>query len=107
MTKTTKELAEGSPSYINGPYSYYRDKDGVDETWNVYESGNPRPLISIAFWDEVDRTQALARLFAAAPTMLDALRHVDMTNSSALGSYYTSSDTCRLIREAILMAEEE
>jgi hypothetical protein len=63
-----------------GPYTYCRGKDGCDDTWDIYDAAQDRPMVSIPFWDEpgtedwVARSEALARLFTAAPTMLDALR---------------------------------
>jgi hypothetical protein len=65
-----------------GPYYYTRDKNGCDDTWDIYGPGDEF-LATIPFWDEPDtaewvrRTEATARLIVAALTAYKAT--VDLT----------------------------
>ncbi|HXE54662.1 MAG TPA: hypothetical protein VN541_16695 [Tepidisphaeraceae bacterium] len=91
-----------------GPYTYSRDKDGCDDVWNVYASGCDRPITSIPFWgDEPDwamRTEATAKLFAAAPDLLEALRMADASLTLLARNGYTEFPAGQEIRAAIELA---
>lgn len=73
-TNTDQPLA----TYRPGPYRYYRDADGCDDLWCIIAEGNDRPMVTIPFWDcdpaWMARAEAQARLFTAAPELVDALR---------------------------------
>ena len=48
-----------------GLFTYHRDTDGCDETWDIcYPDGSL--LVSIHFWEKADETEAEARLIVAA-----------------------------------------
>jgi hypothetical protein len=56
-----------------------RYEDGCDEVWGVFEANATHAVIELRFWDEGDgakrrRMEEKARLFGAAPQMLDALQ---------------------------------
>lgn len=60
-----------------GPYAYHRDADGCDDTFDITDARG-KHLTSVPFWDDPEtdhaaRAEAIARLFAAAPSMLAAL----------------------------------
>jgi hypothetical protein len=59
------------------PFDYRRDEDGCDDVYCITDHRGVT-LASIPFWDEPDtddaeRALALARLLAAAPSLLAAL----------------------------------
>ncbi len=49
-----------------GRYHCQRSKDGVDETFDLYEPGKERPFASIAFWEAEEWAENLARRTVAA-----------------------------------------
>ena len=52
-------------------YTYSRGKDGVDDTWDIYDPyGNF--VVSIRFWDESDTNEA-AEAEARAKLIVDTL----------------------------------
>jgi hypothetical protein len=74
----TNEPTPITPCTTSGPYAYRRSSDGCDETWEVFAEGDGRVIAAIPFWDEGDglaaaKAEAEARLFAAAPDLLEAL----------------------------------
>ena len=79
MTEEIRHNAVNLPP--PGPYAYHRDKDGCDDTFDIIDSRGAC-LTSIPFWDDpqtdhAGRAEAIARLFAAAPTMLAALQRFE------------------------------
>lgn len=76
--------------YLPGPYTCLRSRDGCDETFDIYAPGKDRPLVSIGFWEQEEEAEATARLFTAAPKLLDALNYlleqtVDMDLKHGIG----------------------
>jgi hypothetical protein len=68
------------PQHTPGPHSYRLDADGVDDLW-IIESSSGDYLSEIRFWDcdepeKLCRIKVNARLFAAAPQLLNALLHL-------------------------------
>jgi hypothetical protein len=70
-------MSEQNPRTTARPFTYRRDKDGCDDVYDIIDD---RGILraSIPFWDEPDTSEAadavaLARLFAAAPSLLAAL----------------------------------
>jgi hypothetical protein len=65
-----------------GPYAYRRDSDGCDDTFDITDARGTH-LTSVPFWDDPEtdhaaRAESIARLFAAAPTMLAALQSFEI-----------------------------
>jgi hypothetical protein len=91
--------------FPSGPYTYCRDKDGCDDVWLIYAAGADRPITGIPFWGDKPewqaRAEATARLFAAAPALLEALclanKWLELTGRNG----YTSLPAAKQIREAI------
>lgn len=54
------------------PFTYSRGKDGVDETWDVW-SPEGEHLVSIPFWDESERTEAIAQMITNALNVVSGL----------------------------------
>ena len=49
----------------DGLFTYHRDADGCDETWDVcYPDGSH--LVSIHFWERADETEAEAKMIVDA-----------------------------------------
>lgn len=70
-------MSEQNPRTTIRPFDYRRDRDGVDDVYEIIDHRGVT-LASIPFWDEPDtddaeQALALARLFAAAPSLLAAL----------------------------------
>lgn len=70
-------MNEQTPRTTAQPFDYRRDKDGCDDVYCIIDHRGIT-LASIPFWDEPDnddaeRALALARLLAAAPSLLSAL----------------------------------
>lgn len=63
-------------------YTYSRDRDGVDSTWNIY---NPEGeyVVSIHFWEEADGTDGIE----AAVTEERAKLIVDTLNKGYQGYF--------------------
>ena len=76
MTTHTPSTA----TYTPGPYFYERGSEGVDDLWEIKAQSNQRTIASIVFWDNdplwMARTEANARLLAASPDMLGALKQI-------------------------------
>jgi hypothetical protein len=47
------------------PYTYHRDADGVDETFDIVDATGQR-LVSVPFWHEAEQSEATARLIVDA-----------------------------------------
>ncbi len=70
-------MSEQIPRTTVRPFDYRRDEDGCDDVYCITDHRGVT-LATIPFWDEPDtddaeRALALARLFAAAPSLLAAL----------------------------------
>ncbi|HEY1684370.1 MAG TPA: hypothetical protein VGG19_06385 [Tepidisphaeraceae bacterium] len=77
MNNTTKSNFK----YASGPYSYGWDRDGCNDYWYIFPASDQKnTLAQILFWDsvpdEMEQTEAQARLFAAAPEVLDTLKRL-------------------------------
>lgn len=65
-----------------GPYFYERDRDGCDDIWRIISQPTQSTVACLVFWDGDDtpefvaRTEANARLLAAAPDMFEALKEL-------------------------------
>ncbi|MCC7290436.1 MAG: hypothetical protein IT449_00070 [Phycisphaerales bacterium] len=75
---TTDNTTRHSP----GPYFYERDRDGCDDLWRIVSQTTQSTVAHLVFWDgedspeKVARTEANARLLAAAPDMFEALKEL-------------------------------
>ncbi len=60
-----------------GPLNYRRDRDGCDDTWDIYHAADGGVITSVPFWDcdpeWMAKAEATARLFASSPELLKAL----------------------------------
>ncbi len=68
-------------SHTPGPYFYERGSDGCDDTWRIMSQPTQSEVATLTFWDDDDAdkvatVEANARLLAAAPDMLDALKEI-------------------------------
>lgn len=76
MTTPTPSTA----AYTPGPYFYERQSEGVDDLWEINAQDGQKTIASIVFWDDdpewMARTEANARLLAASPDMLGALKQI-------------------------------
>lgn len=76
MTATTSPTA-----HVPGPYDYAWDRNGCDDYWYIFPKNDPKhELAQIVFWDcepeWMERTRVQARLFAAAPELLDMVKRL-------------------------------
>lgn len=89
-----------------GSLGYRRDRDGVDDTWDIINLGTGGVVTSIPFWDTDHdwqaRSEALARLFTAAPDLLSALDALLDEDTSTCHVRYHGA--VRLARAAIRKA---
>ena len=73
---------EQKVGHTPGPFTYRRHRDGVDDFWQIVACADvDQVLASIFFWcddpvAELQERESNARLFAAAPELLAALRGV-------------------------------
>lgn len=71
------DRTQSNPAALpTGPYTYRRGRDGCDETFDVLDAQG-RLLVGVPYWEEAERSEAVARLFAAAPSMLGALERFE------------------------------
>jgi hypothetical protein len=80
--------------------------DGCEEVWGIFEGNATRALAEFRFWDEGEGTERRemeerARLFGAAPAMLNALLLADKSLGLIAGPNYRKSEVRQLIRAAI------
>lgn len=100
-TQSSKPNVPHSP----GPYFYERDADGCDDLWKIMSQPTMTVVATLTFWDhddppqDVARTEADARLLAAAPDMFDALREI-IEAFDRLDVTVTSGPVFRAIRYA-------
>lgn len=66
------------------PYTYHRDKDGVDDTFDIM-TPNGKHLVSVRFWDEPDMPENLARAEAKARLITFALNAYAKQQASLWG----------------------
>jgi hypothetical protein len=38
-------------------YEIHRDRDGVDDTWNIYETATGRFITNVTFWGDIERPE--------------------------------------------------
>ena len=76
----SNQIIESISHHTAGPYFYERQSEGVDDLWEIKAQSDQRTIASIVFWDDdpewMARTEANARLLAASPDMLGALKQV-------------------------------
>jgi hypothetical protein len=86
----------------SGPYTYHRDKDGCDETWDICGPPDNRRLVSIHFWDGAEETEADAKLIVAALNAFHALPLEMQQNALAAvrerstDDYFGLCPTCKM-----------
>ena len=75
--------------------------------WNIYADGENMPIAGVACWSDspegAKRSKATAKLFAAAPNMLDALELAQACLQVAV-QHYEGTVIRRVIREALAKA---
>jgi hypothetical protein len=103
MTTQSKTL---TIRHAPGPYFYQRGTDGCDDTWDIIALVDQQHVATINFWDDEDgsgtvgaRTEANARLLAASPQMLDALKEI-VVAFERLDLTYRDDPVFRAIRSA-------
>jgi len=81
MTDMNKPSAAAIVRHTPGPYFYESNRDGVDDLWEIIAQQSKSYVATINYWGEPDNdkasvTEANARLLAASPDMLDALKGI-------------------------------
>jgi hypothetical protein len=108
----TTQDTEPKLQHTPGPYSYGWDRDGCNDYWYIFPaSDESNTLASILFWDskpgEMAQTGANARLFAAAPELLEMLKRM-LSAVEALPTTILNVDIYEVERDAkILVAKTE
>ena len=77
MTQHRKKRIRKKSTTRLGPFGYRPDKDGCDDTWDIYDLCDNGVIASIPFWDcgpaWMELSETTARLFAASPDLAQAL----------------------------------
>jgi hypothetical protein len=70
-TKPTTARTKVRKAKLPNRYHYRRDRDGVDDTWDIYHPDDTF-MVSIRFWDDFESDEA-ARSEARAKLIVDTL----------------------------------
>ncbi len=87
-----------------GPWTFVQGGSGNFPTWNVRVGSN---LITLPFASSMDTLDADARLIAAAPDLLEALKEIEPILARMYGPQAANLPPMQLVRSAIAKATGE